>query len=287
MPRFILLLIVPALLVLTACQSDDNNSEAVAPAPAEVTVYKNWVKQQNKANETVFKLAELAEVAEKTGDIPAYFKNGSLMSREERDNIQHGYVYPLYFIGEAESYPARQWEDGYTLFKDRASDQDEADKIQMIREDMSDYWGEEAFNLFFAYLTQYALIDVRHYSLKKAPPGIAQTCFTVAFRTHSRGAVNYCYAGHRLLMNNDKLPEITWSMNPSSSAQLDAIEAFKLLVVANAAHELIFINENNRKLRDIFVTNERLSTQMHQANDEFDGIFQQFLDGQAYLNGRQ
>ena len=75
MPRFILLLIVPALLVLTACQSDDNNSEAVAPAPAEVTVYKNWVKQQNKANETVFKLAELAEVAEKTGDIPAYFKN--------------------------------------------------------------------------------------------------------------------------------------------------------------------------------------------------------------------
>lgn len=282
------LLLSALSMAFLACSDKGDDEAASAPAPTEVTVFRDWMDHEEVARSSILKLIDLSEEAETLGTVPSFFKNGALMSREDRDNLQNGYVYPLYFVDRTRNYPSRQWEDGYTVRKDRASDQDEGLRIEKIKADLIDYWTEEIVSDLFRYLTQYPLIDVRHYSLKKNPPTVSETCFTVAFKTHKRGGVNYCYNSHRMLENGGaQFPQVTWSMNPSSMINIDAIEAFKLFVVALASHEVIFDNQDNRELREMFLTNQRLSAQMHEANQKFDQVFQYFIDEQRYLNGRQ
>lgn len=281
------ILVLTTIITLTACQSDDNGG-ASAPVITEVTVYENWEKNTPKARAAIEAMVDMTELAETEGELPSFFTNTPLLNREERDNVQHGYAYPLYFVDKTHDYPARQWEDGYTVIKGDINDPLEKEKVERSQAEMIEFWTGEGFLALFEYLTQYPLIDVRHYSLRKAPPGIVETCFTVAFRNHSRGAVNYCFAGHRMLPNKQgQYPAVRWSMNQGSQTQLDALYAWKLFVVGIAAHEVIFDNPDNRKLRDLVLTPQTLSVQMHQSNKAFDGIFEFVVDQQNYLKGRQ
>jgi len=185
----VLSLVVSGLFV--ACSGDEENVNA-STEPTEVTVFQDWEENTDVARQAIMDLSALTEVAEKTGDLPSFFENQPLMSREERDNVQSGYLYPLYFAASPKDFPSRQWEDGFTVKKEDISNSGEARKLEAIEKDMIVFWGQPAYDNFFTYLNQFPLIDVRHYSLKKQPPTVSEVCFTVAFRKDRRGAVNYC-----------------------------------------------------------------------------------------------
>ncbi|MEM7646607.1 MAG: hypothetical protein AAF203_06845, partial [Pseudomonadota bacterium] len=219
-----------AIVLLAGCGSDGGGP---AGPPPELVAFDFWVEETPQAMDSVLALSEMGEVAEKAGDVPTFFKYGSLMTREERDNVQNGYLYPLYFANPTRDYPGRFWNDGYTVKKSRVSGDYEARRNQAIRADMIIFWGRENYdNLFFS-LNNYGLIDVRYYSIKIAPPLVAETCFTVRWETGEDGTFNFCYPGHRFMRDtNGNFPPVQWAYNNRQNG--DEVEAYKLFVLGLA-----------------------------------------------------
>ncbi len=273
---------IPLFLLIAACGSDDNPSTS---PPPEITAFQSWEAETPQALATVEDLAVLARMAETSRDVPNFFKKTLLMSRDERDNVQNGYVYPLYFATASRDFPSRQWEDGLTIQKRDLSGPAEERKVRSIRDSLFDFWGNDNSVSLFYGLSNYDLIDVRHYSFKPSPPSIKETCFTVRWETNRRGTLNYCYQGHRYVRNSQgDFPKVRWD---NQTGVAEGAEAFQLFVVSLAAYEVLFNNPDNQKLRDFFITHENLDTQMHNANQAYDGIFENFVENQNYLNGRQ
>ncbi len=280
MHRFLLL--IPVYLFVAACGSDDSPS---ASPPPEITAFQSWGEETPQALATVEDLAVLSRNAETNGEVPSFFQKTILMSRDERDNVQNGYIYPLYFATPSLDFPSRQWEDGLTVQKRDLSGPAEERKVRSIRDGLFDFWGNDNSVSLFYGLSNYKLIDVRHYSFKPAPPHIKETCFTVRWETNRRGTLNYCYEGHRYSRDkNGQFPKVRWD---NQTGVADDIEAFQLFVVSLAAYEVLFNNPDNQELRDFFITHETLATQMQKANEAYDGIFDSFIENQNYLNGRQ
>ncbi len=281
MIRFVCLVFLAS--ALSACSKDDDG-QVFQPVP-DITAFQNWEADAEKADQATQELAVLSEDSEKPGTVPSFFTGQALTTRDQRDNIDSGYIYPLYFATKTRDFPSRQWEDGYTISKSNPSDDFERRRIDGIRAEFFDYYDEgTAISLFYG-LKRYGLIDIRHYSFKPQPPLIAETCFTIRYESENRGTINFCYDGHRFLKTaNNTFPKARYSNQTGSR---DNVEAFKLFALSIAAYEVMFDNPDNRALRDHFITKDRLSVQMHEANEAFNGIFDYVVEDQAYLNGRQ
>ena len=117
---------IALLLILAACGSD--KKEEVQGPPPEVSAFDNWTEQTSLSRETIANLSALAEDGERYGTEANFFQRSPLINREERDNVQNGYIYPLYFATVNEGFPSRSGEDGFTVWKGRFENNEEANK---------------------------------------------------------------------------------------------------------------------------------------------------------------
>lgn len=279
--------LLPVFSLMVGCGSDDENPP-VGPPP-EITAFQNWDDDTPRAKETISSLIDLGDEAERlTGEPPAFFKKSTLMKRDSRDNIQNGYIYPLYFVDRTRDFGLRFWEDGYTVKKNNPDIANREDrKIQVIQDEMSNFLGNAQYTTLFTQLSNFSLIDFRHYSFKAAPPMIAETCFTIAVDGRETALINFCFLGHRYLKTESgDFPDVSWDWDRNGGAY-DPVELFQLFTTGIASLETIYDNPESQTLRDFFITQERLSVQMNKANEAFGGIFQYFIDEKRYLNGRE